>query len=122
MMARSLDNLTNATLQKNDTVKRLVRANKRLAKALADANAAIAQLLLPAPVSAAFGGSGIHPTHWAASPLEWDPQGYCSLHGWKVKRGHSSATCTNRKAGHDTTATRADTKGGSRANKAWTLA
>jgi hypothetical protein len=42
MMARSLDNLANAALQKNDTVEHLVRANKRLAKALVDANAAIA--------------------------------------------------------------------------------
>ena len=122
MMARSLDNLANAALQKNDTVEHLVRANKRLAKALADANAAIAQLHLPATASAASGSSGVRPTHWATSPPEWDPQGYCLLHGCKVKRGHSSATCANRKAGHDTTATCADTKGGSGANKVWTPA
>jgi hypothetical protein len=42
MMAKSLDNLANATIQKNDTVEKLVTANKELAKAFADANAAIA--------------------------------------------------------------------------------
>jgi hypothetical protein len=47
MMARSPDNLANAAIQKNDTVEKLVSANERLAKALADANAAIARLRLP---------------------------------------------------------------------------
>jgi hypothetical protein len=42
MMAKSLDNLANATIQKNDTVEKLVTANKKLAKALANANATIA--------------------------------------------------------------------------------
>ncbi len=41
-MAKSLDNLANATIQKNDTVEKLVTANKKLAKALANANATIA--------------------------------------------------------------------------------
>ncbi len=41
-MARSLDNLANAALQKNNTVEHLVSANECLAIALADANAAIA--------------------------------------------------------------------------------
>jgi hypothetical protein len=42
MMAKSLDNLANAAIQKNDTVEKLVTANAKLAKALANANAAIA--------------------------------------------------------------------------------
>ena len=42
MMARSLDNLANAAIQKNDTIEKLVVTNECLAKALADANAAIA--------------------------------------------------------------------------------
>jgi hypothetical protein len=41
-MATSLDNLANSTIQKNDTVEKLVTANEKLAKALANANAAIA--------------------------------------------------------------------------------
>jgi hypothetical protein len=46
-MVTSLNNLTNRAIQKNDTVKKLVPANKRIAKALADANAAITCLCLP---------------------------------------------------------------------------
>jgi hypothetical protein len=42
MMAKSLDNLANATIQKNNTVEKLVTANKKLAKALASASAPIA--------------------------------------------------------------------------------
>jgi hypothetical protein len=42
MMAKSLDNLANATIQKNVTMEKLVTANEKLAKALANANPAIA--------------------------------------------------------------------------------
>jgi hypothetical protein len=50
MMAKSLDNLANAAIQKNDTVEKLVTANAKLAKALANANAIIARLHLPLPI------------------------------------------------------------------------
>jgi hypothetical protein len=46
-MVTSLNNLANAATQKNDTVDKLVAANKRLAKALMDANAAITCLCFP---------------------------------------------------------------------------
>jgi hypothetical protein len=49
MMAKSLDNLANAAIQKNDIVEKLLTANKKLAKALVDANFTIAQLRLPNP-------------------------------------------------------------------------
>jgi hypothetical protein len=49
LMAKSLDNLANAAIQKNDTVEKLVTANAKLTKALANANAAIARLRLPNP-------------------------------------------------------------------------
>jgi hypothetical protein len=41
MMAKSLDSLANATIQKNDTMEKLVTANKKLAKSLANANRVI---------------------------------------------------------------------------------
>jgi hypothetical protein len=47
MMAKSLDNLANATIQKNEAVEKLITANKKLTKVLANANAAIARLHLP---------------------------------------------------------------------------
>lgn len=42
-----------------------------------------------------------------------DPNGYCWTHGYRVQNGHDSNTCGGKKQGHDDTATRADTKGGS---------
>jgi hypothetical protein len=42
MMAKLIDNLANAAIQKNDMVEKLVTAKEKLAKALANANAAIA--------------------------------------------------------------------------------
>jgi hypothetical protein len=42
MMAKSLDNLANAAIQKNDKMEKLVTANEKLAKALINANATIA--------------------------------------------------------------------------------
>ncbi len=44
MMACLLDILANATLQKNDTIEKLVTTNEKLVKALANAKAAIARL------------------------------------------------------------------------------
>ena len=45
--------------------------------------------------------------------------GYCWTHGFRVREGHTSATCTGKAEGHKNTATRANTMGGSNANKGW---
>jgi hypothetical protein len=122
MMARSLDNLANATLQKNDTVAKLITTNEKLAKALADANAAIARLCLLPQAAAPAGRSNDCLSHWSPVIPNWDPTRNFLSHGFKVKRGHTSATCAHQKEGHNTAATRLDTKGGSKANKSWTPA
>ena len=49
----------------------------------------------------------------------FDPTGYCSTHGWRVKASHTSKTCTRRNHWHKEEATRADTMGGSNRNKGW---
>jgi hypothetical protein len=46
-----------------------------------------------------------------------DPNGYCWTHGYCVKLGHTSATCTNKAEGHQLLATRSNTMGGSTKNK-----
>ena len=46
-----------------------------------------------------------------------DPNGYCWIHGYQVKHGHNSQTCTRQKPGHQPAATRHNTMGGSQANK-----
>jgi hypothetical protein len=80
----SLNNLANAALQKNNTVNKLVASNKLLAKALVDANTAIAGLCFlttPAtPATPAAQDSTDNPpcpAHWTPIKPEWDPTGYC---------------------------------------------
>jgi hypothetical protein len=85
MMAHLLENLANTTLQKTDTVEKLVTFNEKLAKALANANAPIARPCLPAPARAPDGSSNDRPSHWLPVIPNWDPTGYYSLHGFKVK-------------------------------------
>jgi hypothetical protein len=110
MMAKSLDKLANATIQKKDTVEKFVTANEALAKALTNANTAIAQLHLPNPPNPLSTPSRSTTnnhclSHWSAIKPDWDPTSYCSTHGFKVKRGHTSATCTYQQDGHNTAAT-----------------
>ncbi len=80
-MVTSLNNLTNMVIQKNDTVEKLVAANERLAKALADVNTAIAQLCLPnasvTPAAPTSTNNHPCPTHWATVKPDWDFTGYC---------------------------------------------
>jgi hypothetical protein len=114
-MVTSLDNLANVAIQKNNTVKELIAANKRLAKALANANAAIACLCLPNTPAAPAIPSGTdncpRPSHWSTIKPDWANNSYCWTHGHKVKVGQSSATCTHQKPGHITFATRSNAKG-----------
>ena len=45
--------------------------------------------------------------------------GYCWTHGYRVKKGHDSASCPAKDEGHKDAATRANTMNGSTANKGW---
>ena len=46
-----------------------------------------------------------------------DNGNYCWTHGYRVGNKHTSATCQNKTSGHQDNATRANTMGGSEANK-----
>jgi hypothetical protein len=122
-MVKSLDNLANVAIQKNITVEKLVVVNKRLVKALADVNAAIAWLCLPnmpaLPTTSTNNKNKPRPSHKATVKPNWDPNGFFWTHGHKVKVGHSSTSCKCRKEGHNAATTHTDTKGGSNANKGW---
>jgi len=48
-----------------------------------------------------------------------DPKGYCWTHGYRVRVGHNSFTCTNKKEGHKDEATLPNNLGGSTQNKNW---
>ncbi len=61
--------------------------------------AAAPSAALPAPTQAT---RGPRPSCWGAVKPAWDKQGYCWCwsHGYKVKVGHTSATCSSRHKGH----------------------
>ncbi len=58
----------------------------------------------------------VRPSHWSNTKPAWDKLGYCWTQGYKVKVGHTSATCTLRKTGHQPGATRAYIMGGNTNN------
>jgi hypothetical protein len=106
-MASFLDNLANATIQKNTTIKNLVTTNATLTKAIADIQLSITQMCTagvptsPAPTAPApMMEAHVHPSHWRNTKPAWDKVGYCWTHGYKVTVGHSSTTYSSRRTGH----------------------
>jgi hypothetical protein len=122
-MASSLDNLENATIQKSTTIENLVATNAMLTKAIADIQLSIARMCAagvltfhttssPTPVTEAR----VCPSHWSNTKPAWDKVGYCFTHGYKIKVGHNSSTCSARKTGHQPSAIRANIMSGSTYN------
>ena len=137
-MVTSLDNLANASIQKNTTIDNLVATNATFTKAIQDIQRTLATMMTapppapgawsPAPGTPAFAPPsqptretppGRRPSHWATVKPPWDKTGYCWSHGFKVKMGHTSGTCTSRKTGHHAGATRTNTMGGCTFNAGW---
>ena len=56
---------------------------------------------------------------YSRSGQKFDPNGYCSSHGYKVEEAHTSTTCCFPKNGHNKLATQLDIKGGQTWNKEW---
>jgi hypothetical protein len=81
-MAPSLDNLANATIQKNTTIKNLVATNATLTKAIADIQLSIARMCAsgvptsPAPTApASMMEACVRPSHWNNTKPVWDKVG-----------------------------------------------
>jgi hypothetical protein len=144
-IATSLDNLANASIQKNSAVNSLVASNAQLTQTLKNMQAAMACMYPPGqaqpyqgtapawwpnppptatpPAAPAPPATGVppsqRPAHWGAVKLDWDKAGYCWSHGFKVKVGHTSATCMSRCTGHQPGATQANIMGGSWYNEGY---
>ena len=101
----ALDNLANPAVQNNDTVKRLVISNESLSASLAERNTEITRLLNVITILSTGGGSGggggSGTSNGKTNIPPWEPTGYCWTHGYNISVGHSSATCTKFKDGHD---------------------
>ena len=132
-MVLALDNLANAAVQKSNTFEQLVTANKTLIESIClqqDDSKKLLAIITALSTSDREGGrtpsgGGKVPTAPGANggggAIPWDPVGYCWSHGFKIKMGHSSATCENKKEGHDShlNAKRGDKQGGCKWNEKW---
>ena len=124
-----LDNLANAAAQEKSTLAQLVESNATLTTNNAALTTSLAALTAAYTLLAgnaqnkAGAGNGTtsrnnrHRSNDAKQ--KFAPNGYCWTHGYKVGLRHSSATCTNKAAGHKDAATRANTMNGSATNKGW---
>ncbi len=144
LIALSLDNLANVSIQKNLMIDSLVAINAQLTQALADMQIAMACMspsmhaplysgTIPAwgpnplPTMAPPAAPGPHqanaltqrPFHWGAIKPNWDKVGYCWTHGFRVKVGHNSTTCLSCRTGHQPGVTRANIMGGSWYNEGY---
>ena len=61
-----------------------------------------------------------HRNLYSQSGQRFDPNGYCSSHGYKVEDYHTSATCRFPNNNHNKSATRLNIMGGKTWNKEWT--
>ena len=115
-MVTALDNLANAAVQKNDTVEQLVKANSTLTLTIKSQQEEIKRLhnILE---NLSTKNTGTAPAY------EWEKNGYCYWHGYKVSKGHTSANCKKGKHAADyeqhKNAKRGDEQGGSVINKGW---
>ncbi len=122
-MASSLNNLANTTIQKNTTIKNLVATTATLTKAIANIQLFIVRMCVvsvptsPIPTAPALlTNARVHPSPWSNTKPAWDKIRYCWTHSYKVKVGHTSATCMSPRTGHQLGATRANKMGGSTHN------
>ena len=116
-MEAALDNLALAATSDKATVQQLTDANLALTTTVATLTATNKKLVdAAAKKKPGATAGGRTPAELADKPF---PGGYCWTHGHRVRKSHTSKTCTNKTEGHDDKATSKDTKGGSTANKDW---
>jgi hypothetical protein len=105
----ALANLATATVADRGVVAVVTQANARLAKQLEDNSNELRELkaLIKKARSEKRGNHSFNPS----------PINYCFTHGCKVGSTHTSLTCKLPRPVHKKEATRADTMGGSQANR-----
>ena len=111
-----LDNLASAATTEKTTLTQLVDNNATLKSSVAALTASVTALTT-AYTLLANGGIKAQQPKQQQLKAGLDPNGYCWTHGYRVKVGHTSATCTNQAAGHQSTASQANIMGGSTKNK-----
>ena len=121
-----LDNLAAAATAERTTLSQLIENNATLTASITSLTASVASLTTAYALLAA-GTNATPPATSATQPRNrahtqnrgLANKGYCWTHGYRVKDGHDSKTCKHKEEGHQDGATRANTMGGSTANKGW---
>ena len=116
--ALAIANLATATASDRSTVANLTATNSSLSTKLNLANAKLiavtAELAALQIATAAVRSAGTQQAIATRNrPAYVTNRNYCWTHGYRVGPTHTSATCTAPRDGHQTTATRANTMGGS---------
>ena len=111
-LVNSLDKLANAAVAKNDTIERLIKAGATKDETIAALTKDISRLTGLIAKKLETPGAGWSQPPGAGGAAVWDPKGYCWTHGYKVRVGHNSKTCTKRAKGHQEEATRDNIMGG----------
>lgn len=122
-----LDNLAAAATTERTTLAQLIENNATLTASITSLTASVASLtsaytLLAAGSNTApklTGGGKQQPRNSDRKPSYLAVGGYCWTHGYRVRKGHDSASCKDKADGHKDGATRANTMNGSVANKGW---
>jgi hypothetical protein len=115
-----LDNLAAAATTECTTLAQLIENNATLTANVTSLTASLATLASAYTLLAgkAAPTAPTAPKLANANPRSrLDPMGYCWTHGYRMMKGHTSATCKAPMEGHKTAATRNNTMGGSMANK-----
>ena len=118
-----LDNLATDATNDRTTLSQLIDSNASLVTSVAMLTSSLAALSAMCTILAA----GNHAPAPAATPTAARPPRNCNLapngyfwtHGFRVGTDHNSLSCSYKAAGHKDTGARADTIGGSSANKGW---
>ena len=124
----ALDNLAMAAETDKSIIERLTETNKRLTTQLEATIATIQRLTEENQRLLCIVEKNAPITHSNSSKkfkgweddAAYGPEGYCWTHGFKCRKGHTSATCGTPRMGHKREATRRNIMGGSLANKEWT--
>ena len=122
-----LDNLAAAATTERTTLAQLIENNATLTASITSLTASVALLtaayaILAAGTDKTHKRTGNNKQQPRSSDKKHDylaPMGYCWTHGYRVKKGHTSATCPDKAKGHKDAATRTNTMNGSTANKGW---
>ena len=122
-----MDNLAAIMSSDKNAVDTLVANNAKLTEQVQSLTATIERLTIENAnlikvITNIAGASATLPTstqQQSARESNFDPNGYCWTHGYKVHKNHTSATCKRKAPGHQDAATRENPMGGSTKNKDW---